>query len=78
MIGSWPLMPVATSPSAMPFTSRGCSLQNSATWSKVSEVFSTSHTAVALGISGASLIACRLLSPGEGAGSRRLSGRKAR
>src|ERR1700722_10630634 len=49
-------MPVATSPSAIPFTSRGCSLQNSAIWSKVSEVFSTSQTAVAFGINGASLM----------------------
>src|SRR5208337_114928 len=49
-------MPVATSPSAMPLTSRGCNLQNSAIWSKVNDVFSTSHTAVAFGINGASLI----------------------
>src|SRR5271165_1937245 len=49
-------MPVATSPSAMPLTSSGWSLQNSAIWSKVNEVLSTSQTAVALGISGASLI----------------------
>ncbi len=46
-------MPAATSPSAMPFTSSGCSLQKSAICSKESEVFSTSHTAVAFGISGA-------------------------
>ena len=45
-------MPAATSPSAMPFTSSGCSLQKSAICSKASEVFSTSQTAVALGISG--------------------------
>src|SRR5271165_4827219 len=59
-------MPVATSPSAMPLTSSGCSLQNSAIWSKVREVFSTSHTAVAFGISGASLIGtCSLWSFGR-------------
>ena len=49
-------MPVATSPSAMPLTSSGCNLQNSAIWSKVKDVFSTSQTAVAFGINGASLI----------------------
>ena len=49
-------MPCAASPSAIAFTSSGCSLQKSATWSKASEVFSTSQTAVALGISGASLM----------------------
>src|SRR5262249_51822784 len=53
-IGSSPLMPWAASPSAIAFTSRGCSLQNSATWSNDSAVFSTSQTAVALGINGAS------------------------
>src|SRR5580704_11471393 len=36
----------------MAWTSRGCRPQKSAIWSKVSEVLSTSHTAVALGISG--------------------------
>ena len=46
-----PLMPCATSPSAMPFTSSTCRPHNSAIWSKESEVFSTSHTAVAFGIS---------------------------
>src|SRR5215813_1534453 len=45
-----PLMPCATSPSAMPFTSSTCSPHSSAICSKESEVFSTSHTAVALGI----------------------------
>ena len=48
-----PLMPWATSPSAMPFTSSTCSPQNSAICSKVSEVLSTSQTAVAFGIKGA-------------------------
>src|ERR1700742_770480 len=69
-------MPVATSPSAMPFTSSGCNLQNSAIWSKVSEVFSTSQTAVALGISGASVISSLLRqSPESGAFSRPAPGR---
>ena len=53
--------PVATSPSAIPLTSSGCSRQNSAIWSKVREVFSTSQTAVALGINGASLMNEKLL-----------------
>ena len=53
-IGSRPLIPWAASPSAMAFTSSGCSLQNSATWSNDRAVFSTSQTAVALGINGAS------------------------
>ena len=47
-----PLMPCATSPSAMPFTSSTCRPQNSAICSNDSEVFSTSHTAVAFGIRG--------------------------
>ena len=47
-----PLMPWATSPSAMPFTSSTCSPQNSAICSKVREVLSTSQTAVAFGING--------------------------
>ncbi len=49
-------MPCAESPSAIAFTSSGCSLQKSAIWSNDSAVFSTSHTAVAFGISGASCI----------------------
>src|SRR3954471_8672207 len=49
-IGSAPRMSRATSPSAIPFTSSGCRPQKSAIWSKVSEVLSTSQTAVALGI----------------------------
>ena len=53
--GSSPRTPVATSPSAMPFTSSGCRPQNSAIWSKVRLVFSTSHTAVAFGIRGRSI-----------------------
>ena len=68
-------MPVATSPSAMPFTSSGCSLQNSAIWSKVNDVFSTSQTAVAFGINGASLISsCSFTADrarGSGPGRRR-------
>src|SRR5689334_13284962 len=59
--GSWPLMPLATSSSAMPFTSRGCRPQKSAICSKVSDVLSTSHTAVALGISGFNSTAIKLL-----------------
>ena len=46
-------MPWAASPSAIAFTSSGCSLQKSATWSNVSAVLSNSQTAVAFGISGA-------------------------
>src|SRR5690606_9543663 len=49
-MGSAPRMSRATSPSAIPFTSSGCRPQKSATCSKVSEVLSTSQTAVALGI----------------------------
>src|SRR5260370_25573511 len=52
-----PLMPWAASPSAMARTSKGCILVKSATWSKVRAVLSTSHTAVAFGISGALLMA---------------------
>ena len=52
-IGSSPLMPCAASPSAIAFTSSGCRLQSCAIWSNDSEVFSTSHTAVAFGIRGA-------------------------
>jgi hypothetical protein len=50
-VGSRPTMPIATSPSAMPCTSRECRPQNSAICSNVRVVFCTSHTAVALGIS---------------------------
>src|SRR5579862_8553428 len=61
-------MPLATSSSAMPFTSSGCRPQNSAICSKVSEVLSTSHTAVALGMSGfcsaAAMAKKSFLSPG--------------
>src|SRR5580693_3189982 len=46
-------MPCAASPSAIAFTSSGCRLQSWAIWSNDSEVFSTSHTAVAFGIRGA-------------------------
>src|SRR5580704_17486958 len=52
-IGSSPLMPWAASPSAIAFTSSGCRLQSWAIWSNDSEVFSTSHTAVAFGVRGA-------------------------
>src|SRR5437660_712827 len=52
-----PLMPCAASPSAIARTSSGCILVKSATWSNVSAVLSTSHTAVAFGISGALLMA---------------------
>src|ERR1700733_10924134 len=45
-------MPCATSPSAIACTSSGCMPQKSAICVKVSAVFSISHTAVALGISG--------------------------
>jgi hypothetical protein len=48
-----PLMPCAESPSAMAFTSSGCSTQKAAICSKVSDVLSTSQTAVAFGMSGA-------------------------
>ena len=47
------LIPWAASPSAIAFTSSGCSLQNAAICSKDSDVLSTSQTAVALGMSGA-------------------------
>src|SRR5215472_10992367 len=49
-IGSAPRMSRATSPSAMPFTSKGCRPQKSAICSKVIEVLSTNQTAVAFGI----------------------------
>ena len=55
-LGSSPLMPCAASPSAIAFTSSGCRLHSCAIWSNDSEVFSTSHTAVALGMSGAVVI----------------------
>ena len=51
-IGSRPLIPCAASPSAIAFTSSGCSLQNSAIWSNESAVLSNSQTAVAFGIKG--------------------------
>ena len=50
-------MPCAASPSAIAFTSSGCSLQKSAIWSNVSAVLSTSQTAVAFGIKGAAVMA---------------------
>ena len=57
----------------MAWTSNGCMPQNSAICSKVSAVFSISHTAVALGISGRVMAALPWL-PG---GARRGGGRKA-
>ena len=48
-------MPCAASPSAIAFTSSGCSLQNSAIWSNDSAVLSNSQTAVAFGIKGAAV-----------------------
>jgi hypothetical protein len=54
--GSSPWMPWATSPSAIAWTSRVCSPQNSAIWSNVRLVFSTSQTAVALGIKGSAMV----------------------
>src|SRR5215472_12386597 len=44
----------------MAWISSGCNSQNSAICSKVREVFSTSHTAVALGINGAAMLGSRL------------------
>ena len=58
-------MPAATSPSAMPFTSSGWSLQKSAICSNVSEVLSTSQTAVAFGMSGIWVMDWLLSSPGR-------------
>ena len=43
-------MPPATSPSAIAWTSSGCRPVKAEIWSKVRVVFSTSQTAVALGI----------------------------
>ena len=54
-------MPCAASPSAIALISSGCSLQKSATWSKVNAVLSNNHTAVAFGISGAALAMANLL-----------------
>src|SRR5580693_7562383 len=50
-------MPWAASPSAIARISSGCIFVKSATWSKVNAVLSSSQTAVALGISGALLMA---------------------
>jgi hypothetical protein len=55
-------MPWAASPSAIAFTSSGCSLQNSAIWSNDSAVLSSSQTAVAFGIKGAAVPGNLLLS----------------
>ena len=55
-------MPCATSPSAMPFTSSTCSPQKAAICSKVSDVFATSQTAVALGINGLRSLMTALIS----------------
>src|SRR4030088_265994 len=51
-----PLRPCPAAPSARARTSSGCILVKSATWSNDSAVLSTSHTAVAFGISGALLM----------------------
>src|SRR5580698_639461 len=67
-IGSSPLMPCAASPSAIAFTSSGCRLHSCAIWSNDSDVFSTSHTAVALGIKGAVAIDNSPLSSARPAG----------
>src|SRR5690625_7759553 len=56
-------MPVATSPSAMPCTSSSCRPQKSAICLKLKALFSTSQTAVALGIRGYS---CMPFSSGAG------------
>src|SRR5690606_27522331 len=50
MTGSRPLIPCEASPSAIAFTSSGCSLQKAAIWSNDSAVLSTSQTAVAFGM----------------------------
>src|SRR3546814_15132115 len=50
-----PWMPTATSPSAMPCTSKGCKPQNSATCSKDRLELSISQTAVAFGMSGSDI-----------------------
>ncbi len=47
------LIPLATSPSAIPWISTSCNLQKSAICLNVKVVFSTNHTAVAIGIKGA-------------------------
>ena len=54
-------MPCAASPSAIAFTSSGCSLQKSAIWSNDSAVLSNSQTAVAFGIKGAAVAMANLL-----------------
>src|SRR5262245_65209492 len=54
-------MPCAASPSAIAFTSSGCSLQNSATWSNDRAGFRTSQTAGAFGIRGAACAMAILL-----------------
>jgi hypothetical protein len=54
-------MPCAASPSAIAFTSSGCSLQKSATCSNDKEVLSSSQTAVAFGINGAACAMITLL-----------------
>src|SRR6516162_3617961 len=58
-----PLIPWAASPSAIARISWGCILVKSATWSKVNAVLSSSQTAVALGISGALVMANLLCAP---------------
>ncbi|VVT17390.1 hypothetical protein RV420_340045 [Roseovarius sp. EC-SD190] len=51
-IGSKPLTPAATSPSAIPCTSNSCMPQKSAICLKLIVVLSTSQTAVALAMIG--------------------------
>src|SRR4029450_7654872 len=50
VVGSRPVMPPATSPSAIAWTSSGCRPGKAEIWSNVRGLFSTSQTAVALGI----------------------------
>src|SRR3954471_13953514 len=71
-------MPAATSASAIPFTSRGWTLQKSAICSNDSDVFSTSHTAVALGMSGACCTGNLLLLRADEHGQNRLALRPGR
>ena len=53
IIGLYPTIPFATSPSAIPCTSTSCNLQKSAICLNVYVVFSTNQTAGAIGIKGA-------------------------
>jgi hypothetical protein len=51
-IGLYALIPTATSPSAIPFTSSSCKPQKSAICLKVKVELSINQTAVAFGING--------------------------